>query len=118
LIDLDGKKFSPVKNSEGGRVKSDAMFTFTQNGSAFSAEYSGEGFSDGHLIGIMSADNTAQLVYHSRADSGLLEAGQARAEFSKNSKGRWQISMNWQWLNNETLNNKTKSGQSFYEEII
>ena len=41
-----------------------------------------------------------------------LEAGEAKAIFSKNPDGQISISMNWQWLNG-TQN----SGTSFYGEI-
>ena len=112
MINLHGKKFSPKRNSEGGRVASDAVFTFEQSGNNFSAVYSGAGFSDGHLIGAFENDNTARLIYHSRAESGALEAGEAKAIFSRMPDGRLTIAMDWTWLNGSRA-----SGQSFYEEI-
>ena len=93
-FDLNGRRFSPIRNSKTGRVSSDAVFIFKQSGSHFTAAYSGAGFSDGHLIGYMSGKNTADLIYHCRADDGILEAGQAEAVFEIKDE-KIVISMTW-----------------------
>jgi len=103
-IDLDGRTFSPVRNSEAGRVSSDAVFRFQQSGAAFTAQYSGEGFSDGHLIGCMTASDKADLIYHCRAADGGLEAGEAKADFSVDDDGNITIDMSWRWLNGSLAN--------------
>ena len=110
-FNLDGRRFSPMKNSDAGRLASDAVFTFGQSGKNFTAVYSGAGFSDGHLIGTMTGKTSANLIYHCRADTGELEAGEASASFELKD-GRITISMTWQWLNGSK-----KSGTSYYEEI-
>ena len=110
--DLDGRKFRPVRNSQGGRVASDAVFNFSQAGSSFLATYQGEGFSDGHLIGEMSGEDIGRLIYHCRAADGSLEAGEAEARFSTSETGNIEIAMKWQWLNGTKA-----SGVSRYEEI-
>lgn len=112
-LNLDGRRFRPVSNSEGGRVQSDAVFIFSQTGSAFSAVYSGSGFTDGHLIGKMSEGQTAQLLYHSRASDGTLEAGEAQAQFIVSESAPIRIEMAWRWLNGSEDN-----GTSTYEEIL
>lgn len=111
ILDLNGKQFSPLRNSEGGRVASDAVFIFAQTGDAFTATYSGEGFSDGHLIGQMRGDMTATLIYHCRSEDGSLEAGEAEAIFERDEAGKLTISMNWRWLNGSQ-----QSGSSYYGE--
>lgn len=112
MINLDGKRFSPIKNSGGGRVASNTVFDFTQTGKSFSAHYHGGGVTDGHLIGTFTEDLIAELVYHSRSSDGELEAGQARAVFSNNQNGKLSIDMDWQWMNGSLA-----SGQSRYEEL-
>lgn len=112
MLNLHGKKFSPIKNSEGGRVASDAVFMFEQKDEAFTATYSGEGVSDGHLIGKMTGDMSASLIYHSRASEGSLEAGEAEATFDTDANGKLTISMNWRWLNGTQT-----SGTSYYGEL-
>lgn len=112
MINLDGRRFSPVSNSEHGRVTSNAVFEFFQTGNAFSASYKGPGLSDGHLIGTMDQNSCGDLVYHSRALDGSLEAGAALAVFVQTPDGI-TIDMNWRWLNGST-----KSGKSHYREIL
>ena len=111
-ISLDGKRFSPIQNSKSGRVSSDAVFVFKQSGIDFSATYSGEGFSDGHLIGRFKSEHIATLVYHCRASEGILEAGTAEAVFSLNGDDKLTIKMNWRWLNGNQA-----SGHSEYREL-
>lgn len=111
-VNLDGRQFSPIANSEGGRVGSDAIFTFKQIGEKFTADYAGAGFSDGHLIGRLTGSENAALVYHCRASDGGLEVGEASATFSQGDGGAMEIVMNWQWLNGSKL-----SGTSHYREI-
>lgn len=110
---LNGKRFRPVSNSKSGRVASDALFTFSQSGEAFSATYSGAGFTDGHLIGQMMGTDQAVLIYHSRAEDGSLEAGEATAVFSEVKNGSILIDMDWRWLNGSKA-----FGTSQYQEIL
>ena len=111
-FDLDGRQFSPVKNSAEGRVSSDAVFTFAQDEQNFHAHYTGEGFSDGHLIGAFIDRENARLIYHCRAEDGSLEAGEANAFFEFAETGEINIKMNWRWLNGSGA-----SGTSEYTEI-
>lgn len=113
VFDLDGRRFRPISNMAGGRVASDALFKFSQSGLDYTAVYSGEGFSDGHLIGRMTEPGQAALIYHSRANDGALEAGEAVAVFSKAANGGVRIDMEWRWLTGSKA-----SGTSHYQEII
>lgn len=110
---LDGRRFRPVSNSKEGRVTSDAIFTFSQSEEVFTAVYSGEGFTDGHLIGQIIGLDHANLIYHSRAEDGSLEAGEATAQFSRLTDGSVVIDMDWHWLNGSMA-----SGTSQYQEIL
>ena len=112
MVDLNGRRFSPLSNSEGGRVKSDAVFVYSQNEDRFTAVYSGEGVSDGHIIGQMTGERTAGLVYHSRSDAGALEAGRADVTFTLGPNNKVIMDMSWQWLNGTGA-----AGTSRYEEI-
>lgn len=112
MINLDGKRFSPIQNSDAGRVANDAIFTFTQTNQLFSAVYIGKGFSDGHLIGNFTSPSTAELIYHSRSENGALEAGQATAKFKRGENEKWTIAMDWQWLNGSK-----ETGKSLYGEL-
>lgn len=111
-FNLENKRFSPVVNSEGGRVSSGAVFVFTQTGDKLSAVYSGGGVSDGHIIGRMTSQSTAVLLYHSRAKDGSLEAGQADVIIHMTADDKLAMEMNWTWLNGSKA-----SGTSRYKEI-
>ncbi|GLQ20971.1 hypothetical protein ACFFUB_07555 [Algimonas porphyrae] len=113
IVDVDNRRFSPVTNSEGGRVSSDAVFTFHQNGHDFRADYAGAGFTDGHLIGRMNGSDIAELVYHCRAPDGALEVGEATALFKQIADAPMTITMAWRWLNGTQA-----SGTSHYREIL
>lgn len=112
-LDLNGRRFHPIQNSEGGRVKGDSVFSFRQEGSNFVADYVGSGFTDGHLIGNITGPLTAALVYHSRSSDGALEVGEAKAQFTVPDQGPIMIEMAWQWLNGSKA-----QGTSLYQEIL
>ena len=112
-FNLNGLRFSPVSNSDGGRVNKDAVFHYSQTDVEFEAHYGGSGFSDGHLIGRFTDDTHADLVYHCREDAThALEVGQAKATFTRDAEGLIHIHMDWQWLNLSK-----SSGQSHYVEV-
>lgn len=110
-IDLNGKHFSPIQNSEHGRVTSETKFIFQQIGTDFTAQYMGANVTDGHIIGKFTDIHSGELIYHSRSSDGKLEAGDAIAAFKKNEDGLIEIEMQWTWLNHSK-----KSGTSYYLE--
>ena len=109
-VNLDGRVFTPVENSAGGAVSSDTRFVFAQDGDAVTADYSGAGVTDGHIVGRMTGEATAELLYHCRKGDGSLAAGAATAEFGRDG-GVLTIAMDWRWLDGPG------SGQSFYREV-
>lgn len=111
-FDLNGRRFSPVRNSATGRVTSESVFEYQQTGDEFTAVYYGEGFTDGHLIGCFTSSDKADLIYHCRGPKGELEIGEAKASFSRNDTGKIVIKMDWRWLNLTQ-----ESGTSEYEEV-
>lgn len=111
MIDLDGRHFSPVSNSKGGRVDHDSIFIFAQSGNDFTASYQGKAVSDGHIIGKMTGANTATIIYHARAATGELEAGEAEVVFTVRDN-QINIEMTWRWLNGSK-----SAGTSKYREI-
>lgn len=111
-FNLNGRKFSPIANSEGGRVDETTLFTFSQIGRNFSAIYTGANVSDGHLIGRFQEDAKITLLYHSRAKTGELEAGSAVADVTRTPNGKLTLDMQWEWLNASQ-----KTGRSKYLEV-
>lgn len=89
------------------------MFIYQQIGIDFTATYDGLGVRDGHIIGKMTGPLTAELIYHSRATDGTLEAGQAIVNFEHDDVHGLIMHMDWQWLNGSKA-----SGKSLYGEVI
>ena len=110
---LDGRVFRPIKNSDGGRVDGNTLFQFTQTDQNVTATYEGPGVTDGHLIGRFLDEANMALLYHSRSETGDLEAGEAVAKVGQDGDGRLTLSMNWTWLNGT----KT-AGTSNYVEVL
>ena len=111
-VDLDGRVFIPVENSAGGAVGSGTRFVFAQQGALITADYAGAGIEDGHIVGRVTGERAAHLLYHCRRADGALAAGEAQARFGLDDEGRQTIAMNWRWLNGGG-----ESGQSVYVEV-
>lgn len=112
-FNLDGRRFCYFKETDEGRVRGDGAYFYKQTGQSFEADYHGGGFTDGHLIGVMTGPDSADLVYHCRAPDGALEVGEAAVTFSTTAQGAMEMSMRWRWLNGPK-----ESGLSQYEEIM
>lgn len=109
-MNLDGLKFSPLSNSKNGRVDGSCVFIFEQSGLNFTAKYSGSNVSDGHIIGRMTSETTADIIYHSRTKGGHLEAGEASVKFYTLNDSLI-MTMNWQWLNGDMTSGESRYGQ-------
>ncbi|MEP4051340.1 MAG: hypothetical protein ABJN22_03755 [Litorimonas sp.] len=111
-FNLNGRMFKPLQNSEGGRVDGDTLFRFSQSGQNITAHYNGPDVFDGHIIGQMHGEAEMKLLYHSRARTGELEAGEAKVKISRDANGNLRLAMNWAWLNGSK-----KTGTSNYIEV-
>ena len=111
-IDLDGKKFGLLVNSENGEVSTDTLFYYEQEGDLVTAEYRGGSVRSGKILARQNADNSLEMLYQCLTDEGKLKAGKAFAKVSLKENGRIQLDLKWRWLNGD----KT-SGTSTYIEI-
>ena len=112
MIDLDGKTFGIVANSENGEVSTDTLFYYKQDGELVTAKYYGGTIKYGKIIAKFDGDKNLEMLYQCLTDDGELKAGNANAKVSINSNNKIQLDLNWQWLNGD----KT-SGTSTYVEI-
>ena len=111
-LNLNGRVFQPVNNSDGGRVDGNTRFHFSQSGQNITAHYSGPNVFDGHIIGQMLGEADMKLLYHSRALTGELEAGEASVDIFYDDDGNLRLAMSWAWLNGSK-----KTGTSNYIEV-
>ena len=111
-IDLNGKKFGLLANSENGEVSTETLFYYEQKGALVTAEYRGGSIRYGKILARQNTDNSLEMLYQCLTDEGELKAGNAFAKVSVNETGQIQLDLKWQWLNGD----KT-SGTSTYVEI-
>lgn len=110
-LNLDGRVFSPVENTENGTVDFSTRFEFWQNGDVFYADYSGGNVRDGHIIGQFTGATSGTMLYHCMTKNLTLKAGKADAVFTAHDTGRVSMDIKWQWLTGDN-----SSGTSRYEE--
>ncbi len=111
-IDLTGKTFGLLTNSENGEVSTDTLFYYKQNDNLVTAEYHGGTIKYGKIIAKQNENNTLEMLYQCLTTDGELKAGSAYAKVSKNKEGKIQLDLNWQWLNGDK-----SSGTSIYLEV-
>ena len=111
-INFNDKKFILLENSENGKVNGDTKFHYEQEGSFVSADYYGGSIKYGKIIALLK-DDELDMLYQCLTIDNELKAGKAKARVSFNDKGKMLLSLNWQWLNQET----SKTGESEYIEI-
>lgn len=110
-VNLDKRVFIPIKNSDNGKVGNQTVFTFSQSGETFHADYKGGDIAKGSIIGTFSNQRDAHLLYQCITTSGELKAGKAVATFTQ-TDNRVSIHMSWQWLNGDN-----STGISHYIEV-
>lgn len=113
MINLDGKRFGLLANSENGEVSTETLFYYEQVGESVTAEYHGGSIKYGKIIAKFVDDENLEMLYQCLTDEGELRAGSANAKVSINSDYKIQMDLNWRWLNGD----KT-SGTSTYLEIV
>jgi hypothetical protein len=110
-INLDGKKFKLLVNSEHGQVTDKTIFEYRQTNNKFTAHYFDEEIIHGSIVGIIHEPKDIYLVYHCILKNGQIRAGEASAE-AIIENGKMKLKMNWKWLTGGN-----ESGFSEYIEI-
>lgn len=111
-INFNDKTFGLLANSENGKVSTETLFYYKQDGDLVTAEYKGGSIKYGKIIAKVIDEKNLKMLYQCLTIEGELKAGSADANVSINTKGKIQLDLNWQWLNDE----KT-SGTSTYIEL-
>ena len=112
MINLDGKIFGLLANSENGEVSTETLFQYKQDGDLVTAKYQGGTIKYGKIIAKFADDENLEMIYQCFTNDGELKAGSAVAKVSINKNDKIQLDLNWKWLNGD----KT-SGTSTYVEI-
>ena len=112
MIDYNGKKFTPVENSENGETTSETIFNYEQIGTLLTATYSGGNIISGNLIGLVDEHGNIDMRYHQVNSSGKLMTGICHSKPELLPNGKIRLHENWEW----TSGDKT-TGKSILEEV-
>ncbi len=112
MINYNGKRFSPVSNTENGEVDAETVFHYKQQGNVLSCDYSGNTILQGHLIGLVSDDGQIDMRYHQVNTQGILMTGTCQSTPEILPDGRIRLHESWQWTSGDG-----SKGNSVLEEV-
>ena len=95
---FNNKTFALVDNSSEGKVNSDTVFKYKQDGDVVTADYYGGTISYGKIIAVLK-DDELDMLYQCVTTDNELKAGKAIAKISITDNNRLRLKLNWQWLN-------------------
>lgn len=98
---LNNKKFINAENTANGEVSGETVFNYKQDGKQIEAVYSGGAIKKGHLIGVMTGDNTFTMFYHHVNLNDDIRAGQCHSTILTEQNGKLKLIESWQWLNGD-----------------
>jgi len=109
-FNFNNKTFSLLENSENGKVNSETIFKYKQEGNLVTADYCGGTIKYGKIIAYLKNDKL-DMLYQCITNENELKAGKAIADISLTKENKLKLKLNWQWLNKED-----ESGVSEYIE--
>ncbi|MCL6295705.1 hypothetical protein [Jejuia spongiicola] len=109
-FNLNNKTFSLIENSKNGKVNSETIFNYKQEGNIVTADYFGGSIKYGKIIATLN-NNTLDMLYQCITTENELKAGKAIAKISLTTNNKMMLKLNWEWLGN-----KNESGISEYIE--
>jgi hypothetical protein len=102
-IDFNNKTFSLIDNSENGKVSSETIFKYSQEGNLVTADYYGGNVIYGKIIAQLR-DNELHMLYQCLTTDNELKAGKAIAQIRFNENDKIVLKLNWEWLDGNQEN--------------
>ncbi|WP_299251805.1 hypothetical protein [uncultured Aquimarina sp.] len=100
-LNFNNKKFHLLENSENGKVNTETVFEYKQDGNLVTADYSGGTIRYGKIIAHLNA-NQLFMLYQCLTNDNELKAGKAIADITFTKKEKIKLTLNWEWLNEES----------------
>ncbi|WP_298782225.1 hypothetical protein [uncultured Polaribacter sp.] len=97
-FNFNNKTFYLLENSKNGKVNSETIFNYKQQGNIVTAEYTGGTIKYGKIIAILDTD-ILNMMYQCVTSENKLKAGKAIAKVSYTKENKILLKLNWQWLN-------------------
>ncbi|WP_298533000.1 hypothetical protein [uncultured Algibacter sp.] len=102
-FNFNNKTFSLLENSEFGKVNSETIFKYKQEGNVVTADYYGGSVKYGKIIAYLS-NNTLDMLYQCITTEHELKAGKAVAEINLTEDNKIRLKLNWEWLGEKNEN--------------
>lgn len=107
---LDGRRFRPVTDVEGGQVGPATVFDYRQEGDLVEATYAGGSVRRGHLVGTADGDRL-DFRYAQLHTDGTTATGHCVSTVEHLPDGRLRLHETWRW------ESRDGHGTSTVEEI-
>ena len=101
MINYNNKSFRPISNSDNSEVSSETIFTYKQDGTVVSSDYSGGKIIKGHLIGTVDEVGNINLSYHQINTNGELKTGICKSTPEILTNGKIKLHENWRWTSGD-----------------
>ncbi|TVZ56759.1 hypothetical protein OD91_2057 [Lutibacter sp. Hel_I_33_5] len=99
-FNFHNKTFELLENSETGKVNSETVFKYKQEGNLVTADYFGGTIKYGKIIATLDNDKL-NMLYQCVTNENELKAGKAIAKISLTSNQKIKLSLKWEWLIDE-----------------
>ena len=97
-MNLAGKTFRAVSNSENGSINGETEIHFSADETFIIGHYSGGTVVTGHVLGKRINDEEVDLLYQGATVEGTIQAGKASAVFEADQQQNIHMYLDWQWL--------------------
>ncbi len=111
MINYNGKKFSPIRNTKNAETSAETIFHYKQQGNLITADYEGGKIINGHLIGLVKDDGSIEMRYHQVNVNNELMTGICHSTPEIMQNGKIRLHENWQWTSGDH-----SKGNSIIEE--
>ncbi len=96
-INFNHKTFSLLANSENGKVNTETIFEYKQDGNIVTADYYGGTIRCGKIIAVLNGTQL-NMLYQCITTKNELKSGKAIAEISFTENDKIKLKLNWEWL--------------------
>ena len=110
-FNFNNKRFILLENSKNGKVNSDTVFDYQQDGNLVTADYQGGTVKYGKIIARLEGAEL-NMLYQCLTMDNELKAGKALAKITLNKHNKMRLKLDWQWLTAEGT-----TGTSEYVEM-
>lgn len=96
-IDFHNKTFSLLENTANGKVSSETIFKYQQDGNLVTADYYGGTIRYGKIIAVLEGEQL-NMLYQCLTTENELKAGKAIAAISLTENNKIRLQLHWSWL--------------------